>query len=99
MSDRPHNAYSAFPSNFAQGVSSQQLQHRPPQQPRPLATQPTLGGIRKPEDTRVWQQMQQQQQQHPGGELMHGGVMNVTPQQQVGLAFNQPSHRPRVSRK
>ncbi|KAI0249873.1 hypothetical protein BJV78DRAFT_1394391 [Lactifluus subvellereus] len=93
----PHNAYSAFPSNFPQGLPSQQAQHpgRPPQQSQPLATQLTLGGIRKPVDAKVWQQMQQQD---PGGESMHGGVMNVSAQQQVGLALNQPSHCPRVSR-
>ncbi|KAI0297271.1 hypothetical protein B0F90DRAFT_1740642 [Multifurca ochricompacta] len=92
MSDRLPNAYPAFPNNFPQGFPSQQAQHRPPQQQQqPLGTQPALAGIRKPEDPRVWQQVQQRQQQqqqqqlqqqHSGGEQIHGNVMNVSQQQQ-----------------
>ncbi|KAI9440121.1 hypothetical protein H4582DRAFT_1578721 [Lactarius indigo] len=93
MSDRVPNAYPNFPNNFSQGLSSQQAQHRPPQQLSSLGTQSTLTGIRRPEDRAVWQQSQQQrqqqqlqqQQQHSGGESMHV----TTPQQQQFLQFLQ----------
>ncbi|KAH9178367.1 hypothetical protein EDB89DRAFT_1170443 [Lactarius sanguifluus] len=85
MSDRLPNAYPSFPNNFSQGLSSQQAQHRPPQQLSSLSTQSTLTGIRKPEEARAWQQQMQQrqqqqqqqqqqlqqQQQHSGGESIH----------------------------
>src|SRR6266849_6159663 len=87
MSDRLPNTYSAFPNNFPQAPPAQQAQHRPPQQPHQVGPQPPLVGVAN----EMWQQMQyrQQQQQQPqqsGGELMHGGGMNLSlPQQQVCL--------------
>jgi len=65
MSDRLPNGYSGFPNNFPQGLPAQQAQHRLPQQPQLVGSQPGLVGIRTPE---MWSQIQyrqqQQQQQH-----------------------------------
>jgi hypothetical protein len=93
------NTYPNFANNFPQGLSSQQAQHRPPQQLTSLGTQPTLTGLRKPEEARVWQHIQQQrqqqqqqqqqqlqqQQQHSVGESIH--VTTPQQQQQVCLAI------------
>ena len=49
-----------FANNFPQGLSSQQAQHRPPQQLTSLGAQPML--TRKPEEARVCQQIQHQRQ-------------------------------------
>jgi hypothetical protein len=104
MSDQLPNAYSNFANNFPQGLSSQQAQHRPPQQLSSLGTQPTLTGIRKPEDGRAWQQMQQQrqqqqqlqqqQQQLQQQQQQHSGgesILHMATPQQVCIAITHPS--------
>ena len=60
MSDRLPNGYSGFPNNFSQGLPTQQAQHRPPQQPQLVGSQPGLVGIRTHE---MWSQIQYRQQQ------------------------------------
>jgi transcription initiation factor TFIID subunit TAF12 len=108
MSDRLPNAYPNFANNFPQGLSSQQAQHRPPQQLSSLSTQPTLTGIRKPEDVRAWQQQMQQQrqqqqqaQQHQQQQLQqqqqHSGGESIhvtTPQQQQQVCLAITSQSP-----
>ena len=62
MSDRLPNAYSGLPNNFSQSLPTQQAQHRPPQQPQLVGSQPGLVGIRTPE---MWPQIQYRQQPQP----------------------------------
>ena len=98
MSDRVPNAYSSLPNNFPQAPPTQQAQHRFPQQPQQVGSQPPVVGM----TNEMWQQMQyrqqqqllqrqlqqqqqqqpQQQQQQPSGEQMHGGMMGLSLPQQ-----------------
>jgi hypothetical protein len=67
----------------------QQMSYRQQQQPQQQQQQHQQQQQQPPQQP----QQPQQQQQHPGGELMHGGAMNLSlqQQQQVRLALSHPS--------
>ncbi len=78
MSDRLPNAYSTFPNNFPQGQPAQQAQHRPPQQPQQIGSQPPLVGI----SNEMWQQMQYRHQQQQHQQQQQQQMQQPQPQQQ-----------------